>query len=187
MVTEKDFGYGSYRRFLQGEQSALEEFFIRYGDALVRYAYCYLKNVDEAEDAVQDAFVSVLLRRKRFSACDNFRAYLYKTVRNKCLDKLRAKNREVPIDSVESVLTSSSDAEREYALKERDKRLYTYLQALPSQYSETLYLIYVEGYTIERACKVLGKTKKQTYNLLARAKTALRERLEKEHFDYEIE
>jgi RNA polymerase sigma-70 factor (ECF subfamily) len=187
MVTERDYGFSSYNRFLQGDNSALEEFFMRYGDSLVRFAYCYLKNADAAEDAVQDAFVSVLLRRKRFSACDNFRAYVYKTVRNKCLDYLRFKKRQLSLDGLENVLVSSADAEREYCLKERDERLYACLQALPTQYSEVLFLVYVEGYRAEGASKVLGKTKKQTYNLLARAKTALKERLEKESFTYEIE
>lgn len=187
MSTEKDFGTGSYHRFLQGDVSALEELLGEYGDALVRFAYCYVKDSFVAEDVVQDAFVSLLMRRKRFSARDNFRAYLYKTVRNKCLDHLRFHKRKVPLTDLENVLSDSVDTEREYALKERDKKLYACLQQLPPQYAQALYLVYFEGYKAEEASAVLGRTKKQTYNLLARGKAALKEKLLQEGIVYENE
>ena len=86
-------GVCSYRRFLQGDVTALEELVREYGDALVRFAYCYVKDSAAAEDIMEDAFATLLVRRRHFSECDNLRAYLYKTVRNRCLDYLRKRKK----------------------------------------------------------------------------------------------
>ena len=45
-----------------------------------------------------------------------------------------------------------------------------------------LYLLYFEGLSCEAAAKAMGKSRKQLYNLTARAKAAMREQLEKEGF-----
>ena len=60
------------------------------------------------------------------------------------------------------------------------------MQSLPPQYAEVLYLVYIDGEKPKTASKILKKSEKQTYNLLARAKSALKERLIEEDF-YENE
>ncbi|MBQ8309233.1 MAG: sigma-70 family RNA polymerase sigma factor [Clostridia bacterium] len=177
-------GVSSYHRYLQGDDSALEELVRSYSDTLVRFAYCFVRDSSAAEDVVQDAFVSLVLKRRQFSDCDNFRAYLYKIVRNKCMDYLRFHKKRAPLQDAWNVADGSSP-EREAQRTERNKVLYHCLQTLPRQYSEVLYLVYFEEYTIERVGAILKKTKKQVYNALARAKLALKAALEKEGFSYE--
>ena len=46
-------------------------------------------------------------------------------------------------------------------------------------------LHYIEGFSVQQICTILGKSSKQIYNLLARAKTALKEILIKEGMTYE--
>ena len=178
-------GIGSYRRYLQGDESALEELVSAYGDALVRFAYCFVRDSYLAEDIVQDAFATLIFKRRHFSDCDNLRAYLYKTVRNKCVSALRFSKNRVPIEDLENVLVGG-DAESDTVLSERNARLYACLQSLPPQYAEVLYLVYIDGEKPKTASKILKKSEKQTYNLLARAKSALKERLIEEDF-YENE
>ena len=67
----------------------------------------------------------------------------------------------------------------------RNRTLYKCMNELSPQYAEVLYLVFIEEYSIEEACKLLKKSKKQVYNLLARAKTSLKQRLEQEGFSYE--
>ena len=177
-------GVGSYRRYLQGDESALEELVSAYGDTLVRFAYCFVRDSYQAEDIVQDAFATLIFKRRHFSDCENFRAYLYKIVRNKCMDKLRFSRKRVPLEDLENVLISA-DAEKDAVQRERNEKLYACLQSLPSQYAEVLYLVYIDGEKPQTASKILRKSEKQTYNLLARAKTALKEKLLKEGISYE--
>ena len=53
------------------------------------------------------------------------------------------------------------------------------------QYSEVLYLAYFELLSIPEIADVTKKSVKQVSNLLYRAKSALKEILEKEGFEYE--
>lgn len=178
MMSKKD-GWIQYNRYLDGDNSALEGLLDTYGDALVRFAYCFVGDAAQAEEIAEDAWATLIFRRRRFSESENFRAYLYKIVRNKCIDYLRFHRRKIPLSDVENVLISS-DLQMDTAKKERNQTLYACMQGLAPQYRQALYLVYFEEYKPEQIGAILKKTRKQIYNLLARAKTALRESLEKE-------
>ncbi len=64
-------------------ESAVE----KYGRELFARAYALLCDWHEAEDAVQDAFVAAYEHRARLGG--NERAWLYRVLTNKCLDRLR--------------------------------------------------------------------------------------------------
>lgn len=188
MSERKGFdGLRCYRRFLDGDNRALEELVCKYSDGLIRFAYCHVKNSAAAEEIMEDAFAALVIKRRQFDDVDTLRAYLYKTVRNKCLDYLRFHKRRVPLADVERVLAIDGGAEAENALlrKENRRAVYEALQNLPSRYREVLYLTYFEDCSIEEVSRLLRCTKKQTYNLLHRAKTSLKELLIKEGISYE--
>ena len=155
-----------------------------YGDSLVRFAYCYVKDSAIAEDIMEDAFASLFAKRKRFSCGENLRAYLYKTTRNKCIDYLRFRKRNLALGDYENVLVGE-DFTEEITERARNRTLYRCMNELPPQYAEVLYLVYIEERPIEETCKLLKKSKKQVYNLLARAKLSLKQLLKKEGFSYE--
>ncbi len=58
-------------------------------DGLVRFAYCRLRNLADAEDVVQDALVRAYLERERLRAVAAVLPYLYRMVANRCTDLLR--------------------------------------------------------------------------------------------------
>ena len=176
----------SYRRFLSGDTGAVADLVSIFGDALVRYAYCYVKDSAIAEDIMEDAFATLLLKRKSFSAGENLRAYLYKITKNKCLDYIRFRKRNLSLGDYENLLTARDFAE---GVEERARAriLYECLHELAPQYAEALCLVYIEGNDIEEVCEILKKSKKQVYNLLARAKAALKPLLEKAGISYEDE
>ena len=175
---------GYYRRFLSGDNAALERLVREYSDALVRFAYCYVKNSAIAEDIMEDAFAALIVKKRRFDGADNLRAYLYKIVRNKCVDYLRLHRRQVPLADVERVLVGDG-TESSLLRKENSDAVYRAMQKLPAQYREILYLTYFEDYAAEAAAHLLHKNKKQTYNLLHRARTSLKELLIQEGISYE--
>ena len=181
---QKSTGVSSYRRFLQGDNAALEETVRLYSDALVRFAYCYVKDSATAEDIMEDAFVVLIMKRKDFVAEEQLRAYLYKVVRSKCLDHIRVHKRQVPLSDFANTLVGGN-AEHTVLQRERERAVHNALSRLPVQYKEVLQLAYFGGYGTEALCEALGKTKKQAYNLLARAKTALGKLLEKEGISHE--
>ena len=68
--------------------------------------------------------------------------------------------------------------------KERDRQLYQALRQLRDEYRQVLLLLYFEGMTPEEAGHVLGKGRKQIYNLAQRSRQALRTELERMGFDH---
>ena len=179
-----EFGESSYRRFPQGDRSALEELIRTYSDSLVRFAYSYVKSSAAAEDVAEDTFAALFVKGKHFGQEPQLRAWLYKVARSKCIDYLRRHKREIPLADVENVL-HCDDAEADVARCMRNETIYVCMQALPEQYREVLQLTYFDGFSLQQTCRIMGKSSKQVYNLHARSKIALKQLLEKEGITHE--
>ena len=184
VIDMADFGESSYRRFLQGEKDALEELIRTYSDPLIRYAFSYVKNADAAEDIVSDSFAALFTKLRPVRDEEHLRAYLYRTVRNKCIDYFRIANWRISYNELENVI-GSCQLEQDQQRKERDRILYLAIASLPFDYRDVLVLTYFDGFSTEQICRVMKKSPKQVYNLHARAKTALRTLLEKEGITHE--
>ncbi len=181
----QDNGASSYRRYLQGDPHALEELVRAYSDGLTQYAYLYVRDYATAEDVMEESFAALIVKRKQLPDTLHFKAYLYKIARNKCLDLLRSKRRkELPLSGYAESLVHT-DTERKIADRMRDRKVYQCLQKLPQNYRDVLYFSYFDGYKIAEICEMTGKSRKKVYNLLARAKAALKEILLKEGIGYD--
>ena len=178
-----DSGASSYRLNLT-EPGNFEYWVQTLAEPLIRYAYSITHSSVAAEDAAEDAFAALMVRRSRFDSPEQLRAWLYKVTHHKAVDYLRRHNRQVPLEDVENVL-SSPDPARGAALLERNKTIYICMQQLPQQYREVLMLTYFDDFSVDAVCAVMHKTKKQVYNLLARAKIALKELLIQEGITHE--
>lgn len=174
-----DAGTQLYLQYVGGEAAALEQLVEMYSDGLVRFAYCFVASSAVAEDIMEETFATVIATKRRFSPRASFKTYLYKIARNKCLDYLRFKRRFVPLEDVENVLVFA-DVETDVVERERQRALYKGLQQLPREYRDVLQLTYLEDFNIQEVCTVMRKNVKQVYNLLSRARHALKILLEKE-------
>ena len=192
----QDEGIVLYRRFLDGDEQALEALVSLYRRGLLRFIYGYVQDIALAEDLVQETFVALYFRRVYKERKDaSFKTYLYKIARNKCLNaiKKRKRKKEVSLDAMEENNTLSPTDEGEFiayaygadaqeGLEEGEKRLAVRkaLDGLKAEYREVLILRYFEDLSVERIAKVTKKKTKQVYNLLARGKSALKEILDTE-------
>ena len=75
----------------------LGELYERYIPLVYGLCLKYLRNVDDAADAVMDIFEELVYKVGRYDITV-FRTWLYSVARNHCLQKLRRKGREVPAD-----------------------------------------------------------------------------------------
>ena len=179
-----EFGESSYRRFQQGDAGAMEEIVRRYSDALVRYGFSLVKDSFIAEDIAAETFATLFFKKPRLKSHDHLRHYLYRVAHNKAMDYLRRHKQSLPLEDVENVL-GGGDLEAAALRKMRNETVYVTMQKLPTQYREVLQLTYFERFSIEQCCKILQKNSKGVYNLLARAKAALKNLLEKEGITHE--
>lgn len=177
-------GESSCRRFVQADPETVAQIVRTYSDALVRFVYSYVKDSAAAEDVAGDTVALLFVKGKRFENEQKLRAWLYKVARSKAVDYLRRHKNEVPLEDVENVLCTKS-AEEELLRRQRDETVYICIQRLPADYRTLLLLTYFEGFSLEVARHIMGKSVKQMYNIHARAKIALRELLEKEGITHE--
>ncbi|MET7289351.1 sigma-70 family RNA polymerase sigma factor [Streptomyces sp. NPDC005573] len=84
----------------EGDEEAFAVLVHRHAPALVRLATRLLGDQAEAEDAVQDAFISAWRKLPEFRGRSSFGTWLYRIVTNRCLNVLRARRPQAPLDAV---------------------------------------------------------------------------------------
>jgi len=138
-----------------GDASSAELLDLLYGRKLVRFALGYLGNATEAEDAVQDVFYRVL---RNDSIPDNFRAWIYRICRNRCLDVLRARGRRRDDQTLLTDAPYRADLTGQLThlvRQERHEKLRRLLDELPPAQHEVLRLRYSEGLSRAEIADVL--------------------------------
>ena len=177
-----DNGARSYRRFLDGDESAFDEIMKELFRGLVFFVNRYLHDVHAAEDLAIDTFSDLVVYRHRYNFKVSLKTYLYMIGRCRALDLL--KHRRV-VDFVElseaEALPDGEKTPEEFVLEEeKRRRVNAAVAMLPEEMRAAVHLIYFEGMTYEDAARVMKKTRKQVDNLLYRAKKELRVILGKE-------
>ena len=179
-------GESSYSRFLSGDKYALDELIRDYKDGLIFYLYSIVGDIQKAEDFAIDTFIKLYTDRPSFRGESAFKTWLYTIGRNIAYDSMRRKPKytEVPLDDAYDISEAAS-LEKEY-IKDEDKLvLRRAIRKLKPEYSQILYLVYIEGFDNSEAGDIMKKSGKQVRDLLYRAKGALKKELEKEGFVYE--
>ncbi len=178
-----DNGERAYRRFLDGDDEGLVELIDQYREGLTLYLTGITGDVFLAEEAVEDVFFRLAVKKPRFGGKSAFKTWLYAIGRNLALDGLRRRKRgrERPLEEAAEEESLESACLRE----ERKLTLHRAMKRLLPQYRQALYLKYFEGFSNAQIAKVRGKSLHQTENLLYRAGLALKAELEKEGFAYE--
>ncbi len=182
-----------YRRFLAGDEESLEELISLYHHGLLRFINGYVQDVGLAEDVLVDVFTTLYFKRP-FQERDNatLKTYLYTIARNKSLNilKKQKRRREVSLDELQAAGTKEEkglylrssilppDLHLEKA--EQKDKLYTALKNISPDYREVLLLRYFDDLSPDKIAKIVNKSNKQVYNLIARGKIALKKQLEKE-------
>ena len=150
-------------------------------------------NEEDAEELMMDAFAVVASGTSTFSGRSSFRTWLFGIARNQAKMFLRKKKGFFfSLDDVhegrhlEAVGDSAAPdvPELDILRQEQNKELYRALETLPEGYRQVLYLIYFEEMDADEAALVMGKSKKQVYNLTRRGREALKDILERMGFDY---
>lgn len=189
----EDNGILFYRRFLEGDERALEQLIALYQRGLLRFLYGYVHDVALAEDILTDVFMTLYYKRSfKEQSGASFKTYVYKIARNKALNALKKRNRRKEL-SLETLTEENGEGafsetakllffdcgtpEQILEKQERKKAIDRALLGIKKEYREVLQLRYFEGLTPEEISAVTQKNPKQVYNLLTRGKAALKEQL----------
>ena len=171
-----DNGASSYRRFLEGDESAFDEIMKELFDNLVFFIDRFVHDIHVAEDIAIDAFSDLVVNKHRYNFKVTLKTYLFMLGRSRALNYI--KYRKV-IDFVELTEADKASSEQEtleelVLADERKRVVNNALNALPDDMRVVIHLIYFEDLSYDEAAKVMKKNRKQVDNLLYRAKKELR-------------
>lgn len=83
-----------FERIKKGDEKAFERLFRTYYSHLCLFAENYVRNQAEAEEIVQDMFVRLWENRNRITIATSVKNYLFRSVKNRCLNFLQHKKIE---------------------------------------------------------------------------------------------
>ena len=141
--------------------------FQQYYRPLCLYATHYLHDIDEAEDVVQDCFVKLI---SRSIMPENIKAFLYTSVRNASIDRLR---RQSPIDTeispTDLCVVISDDQAQESSFREAE--LWTAIELLPERCREIFLMSKRDGMTYREIAEELNLSEKTVEHQISKALT----------------
>lgn len=175
-----------YKRFLQGDDGALEYIIRAYRDGLLLYIHGIVDDMHLAEELAEDVFVKLVVKRPKFSENSSFKTWLYAVGRNVARDHMRRKKRTtVPLEECPELSDDEKDLELNYIGQEDRILLHRAMRQLKMEYRQILWLVYFEDFSLSQAARVMGKTTHNAETLVYRARKALKEKLMQEGYEYE--
>ena len=175
---------------VSGDLDAFNRLVLAYQDMVYNQAYRMMGDVDAAEDATQEAFISAF-RNIRSYRGGSFRGWLLRIVTNACYDELRRRQRRpaVPLEPLtsddEEIESPSWIADTGELPEERALRselrivIQNCLDELPDEFRAMVVLVDVQGLNYQEAAEVIGKPVGTVKSRLSRARVRMRDCLQK--------
>ncbi len=171
-----DNGASSYRRFLDGDESAFESIMKELFRGLVFFIDGFVHDTHAAEDIAIDTFSDLVVHRHRYNFKVSLKTYLYMIGRSRALDYIKHRKviEFVELSEAHAVTDETATLEEIVLADDRKRQVNAAIAKLPEDMRVVVHLIYFEEMTYEEAAKVMKKNRKQVDNLLYRAKKELR-------------
>lgn len=169
-----------------GDNQWLGYLLLRYTALLLGVALKYLKDKNQAEDAVQQVFEKVLthIPQQEFS---NFKGWLYILMRNHCLQQLRDKTYNTGPGALAQLPTYENGKEeamwRDHTLQQLEEAI----ELLNEEQKTTIVLFYLKKYSYEQIIAKTGYTFMQVKSFIQNGKRNLKTILSKKTGDRRYE
>jgi len=181
-------------RLRKGDTAALETLMDRYSPRLYRIAHGITRNEADAQEVIQDVFVTVCRKIHGFEERAALGSWLYRVTANAALSKRRERRTDREVSLENDLPTYLPDGHRagdpaflvadwsqtpEAVLLSEETRaiLHRAIEDLPAQYRAILVLRDVEGFSNDEVAEAVGESVAAVKSRLHRARMALREKL----------
>lgn len=182
------------QRLRGGDAAALEILMEQHASRVYRVAYGITQNAADAEEVVQDVFLTLFNKIHTFEERAALGSWLYRVTANAALVKRRGRrsDREVPLDSLLPTFLPDGHraGERDFVLcdwsrspeavllsQETREIVQRAIRVLPEDYRAVLVLRDIEGLGNEEVAEIVGNSVAAVKSRLHRARMALREAL----------
>jgi len=171
-------------RFQDGDEQAYVELVNRFRDRLITFVYGYFKDIEKAEDIVQDTFVKLYTKKHYYKEIAKFSTWIYTIAGNLAKSEWRkiprrpisftqmgSKEREYVLPSVET--NSEDKAQGHYAAKQIQKAI----GELPLHFRTVIILRDMQGISYEEISKIVDVPLGTVKSRINRARLQLQEPL----------
>ncbi len=160
-------------RARRGDHRAFADLLRRYDEGLRALAYRILRDATLMDDALQEAYVKAYRALPRFRGESGIGTWLYRIVHNACIDLLRRTRDVVPLGP--NVVLATPGVDRSVIARLDVARA---LDQLSVEHRSVLVLVDALGFDYQDASEVLGVPIGTVRSRLARARHAMRRRLD---------
>lgn len=175
------------------DQQLLEQYYVSHdnewlGQLLQRYTLLllgvcmkYLKNEEEAKDAVQQVFLKVIQELPKYKV-EFFKAWLYMVAKNHCLMKLRNKTGKMTVEISDKIQGNAHDETERLKLMENDHTLDLMersLKELNEEQQRCVTLFYLEKKSYQEVSDQTGYSMLQVKSYIQNGKRNLKILIEK--------
>jgi RNA polymerase sigma factor (sigma-70 family) len=169
-------------RCKSSDKNAQLQLYSAYYKAMYNSAYRILKDSFEAEDIMQEAFLTAFTKMHTYKGEVTFGAWLKRIVINKSLTQLKKNNR---YEEVKMEVIPKDEAENEVLNYKglNPKNVLNSLHSLKDNYRIVLTLHLIEGFDYEEIAQVLKYTNENVRTTVSRAKKKLKQVLLAENIE----
>jgi RNA polymerase sigma-70 factor (ECF subfamily) len=187
MATKRKSDLELIEDFRKGDQSSFEELLSRYSSKVFSLASRLTRNTEDAEEVLQDVFVTVHRKIGSFEGKSSFSSWLYRVTVNAAFMKLRKRRQDlsVPLEDIiqqpQSVAALKSPettfVDAQSIRHQMLEALEIAIRKLPDDYRPVFILRDVDGLTSREVSKILDLTVPAVKSRLHRSRLMLRRRL----------
>jgi RNA polymerase sigma-70 factor (ECF subfamily) len=158
----------------QNNREAQFKLYQQYCNGMFIIANRLMDNPQDAEDAIQEAFINAFQKIEQYKGEVTFGAWLKKIVINKCLDNLKSERKRKANEKVSTIdmpfVETTWQVEDTVSITE----IKIAIQTLPDKYRRVIMLYLIEGYSHEEIAQILDITIITSRTRLRRGKQKLK-------------
>lgn len=151
------------KQISQGNESAFRTFYDLYYARLYRYAFKFIQSDFLCEELISDVYVKIWNNRKNLVQIENFKFYLYVSVKNQALTYLRRKSKtdhHIDIDAAESLLVEINQPDDLLISQELANLIEEAINSLPNRCGIIFRLIREDGLSYKQVSELLEISEK---------------------------
>lgn len=167
----------------RGEEEAFYKLYLLFKDQVYNVSLSYLQNEQDAEDVLQEVFIKIYQSLDTFKHQSSLNTWIYRITINTALDFLRRKKRSSIFNYSPKYQVNIPTFDHPGVLlenKENARILFKVIHTLSANQKTVFILSYIEGLPRQEIADIMQLSLKAIESLLQRAKSNLRNKLEKQ-------
>lgn len=150
----------------ESEKRYFSEMYEKHSKSVYGVCLMYLKNKDDAEEAVSESYMRLMENMPSFENDSHAKAYLMRTAVNICKNQLKSGWRKNTVCDEDIMMYMTTPAE-ESVMEE--------ILSLPPKYRVVIYMHYYVGYTTQEIADIMNISQSAVLSRLSRGRSKLRD------------